>query len=491
MSLTAEAKVGAVVLLGIITLTYMTFKIGGFQLGDRGYPVSVVLPTVSGLDERAPVQISGVEVGHVEKITLQKGGGAKVTLLIRPGIEIPSDSRGVIASSGLLGDRFIEIVLGKETALLKANGTLLTAANKGADIEQLTGQVSDLITRFVKVADDLSAVTGSLRGAVGTKEGEQSLKDIIEHIRSLTKGVDDFVRANQASMGNSITNLEKFSVLLNKEGKELLNSVTNIAKKIERGEGTIGKLITDPGVYNKLESTMDDLKGSLASIRTITKRVEQGEGSIGKLFSDEKAYNNLNAALEGVSNTLGRIQKFKTNIGFRNEYQLADHENKGYFSVKLTPRQDKYYLLEVVDDPRGRVELTKNLTTSNGVPVSVSDLKTTRKFKISAMFGKRLPVLGLRIGLIESSFGLGGDLYANNDHLKLSMDVWDFDSVDPASSEPRMKVSAQYEVLRFIHVSAGYDQILNSNLDTFFVGAGLRFDDEDIQYLIGGLALSK
>lgn len=485
------------VILGAITLTFMTFKVGGFTLGDKGYHVSAVFPTVLGLEERAPVRISGVEVGKVDEITLEKRGatpakgGARVTLLINQGIEIPKDSTLSIASSGLLGDRFVEILPGQSKELLAEGGTLLSAPNKGADMEQLTGQVSDLITRFVKVADDVGAVTTSLRGAFGTKEGEQSLKDIIAHVRSLTKGIDDFVRSNQASMGNSISNLEAFSEFLNKEGQGLLKSLTKITKKIESGEGTVGKLIYDQGAYDKLSGTLDDLGGSLKSVRAITKKVEQGEGTIGKLFSDEKAYNNINTALEGVSNTLGRIQRFKTNVGFRNEYQLDGSENKGYFSLKLSPRQDKYYLVEIVDDPFGKVALKTNVTTTGGVPVTATDLETTRKMKFSAQFGKRLPHFGLRIGLMENAFGIGADLYSQNDHIKFSVDAWDFSSDDPLSKNPHIKVSAQYEILRYIHFGVGYDQILNSERNTLFVGAGLRFDDEDIQYLIGGLALSR
>ncbi|MBI3598218.1 MAG: hypothetical protein HY201_02010 [Nitrospirae bacterium] len=385
----------------------------------------------------------------------------------------------------------MEILLGHSQESLADNGTLLPSVNKGASVEQLTGQVADLITRFVKVADDVGAVTASLRGAFGTKEGEQSMKDIVDQVRSLTKGIDDFVRSNQESMGNSISNLESFSEFLNQEGQTLLKGLTKITKQIESGEGTVGKLIYDQGAYDKLSGTLDDLGGSLKSVQSITKKVEQGEGTIGKLFADEKAYNNLNTALEGVSNTLGRIQRFKTNVGFRNEYQLEESESKGYFSLTLSPRQDKYYLVELVDDPVGKVALTTNLTTKDGVPSTVTDLQTTRKLKFSAQFGKRLPSFGLRIGLMENAFGIGGDLYSQDDHLKFSVDAWDFNSDDPLSKKPHLKVSAQYELLRYIQFGVGYDQILNSERDTLFVGAGLRFDDEDIQYLIGGLALSR
>jgi len=491
LSFTTEAKVGVVVILGAIVLTFMTFKVGGFTLGDKGYRVSVVFPTVLGLEERAPVRISGVSVGVVEEIALSKMGGAIVTLLIRQGIEIPKDSAASIASSGLLGDRFVEILPGQNKALLADQGILSPAPNKGANMEQLTGQVADLITRFVKVADDVGAVTTSLRGAFGTKEGEQSMKDIVEQVRSLTKGIDDFVRSNQKSMGNSITNLEAFSNFLNKEGQELLKSLTKISKKIESGEGTVGKLIYDQGAYDKLSGTLDDLGGSLKSVNSITKKVERGEGTIGKLFSDEKAYNNLNTALEGVSNTLGRIQRFSTNVGFRNEYQMDSSKNKGYFTIILSPRQDKYYLVELVDDPLGKVALTTHLTTKDGVPSTATDLETTRKLKFSAEFGKRLPNFGLRIGLIENAFGIGGDVYSQDDHLKVSVDAWDFNSDDSLSKKPHLKVSAQYEILRYIQFGVGYDQILNSERNTLFVGAGLRFDDEDIKYLIGGISLSR
>ncbi len=478
------------VIVGVVVLTFMTFKVGGFTFGDKGYRISVAFPTVLGLEERAPVRISGVEVGKVESIALSKGG-ATATLLIDQGIEIPKDSAVSIASSGLLGDRFVEVILGQSKDALADGGTLLSAPNKGASMEQLTGQVSDLITRFVKVADDVGAVTTSLRGAFGTKEGEQSLKDIVENVRSLTKGIDDFVRSNQASMGNSISNLEEFSDFLNKEGQTLLKSLTKISQKIESGEGTVGKLIYDQGAYDKLSGSLDDLGGSLKSVRSITKKVEQGEGTIGKLFADEKAYNNINTALEGVSNTLGRIQRFQTNVGFRNEYQLDSSENKGYLSLKLSPRQDKYYLVELIDDPIGKIDLTTNVTTTNGVPVTRADLETKRKLKFSAQFGKRLPNVGLRIGLVENAFGIGGDIYSQDDHLKVSVDAWDFSSDDPLSKNPHIKVSAQYEVLRFIHFGVGYDQILNDQRETLFVGAGLRFDDDDIKYLIGGLSLSR
>ncbi len=486
MRFATETRVGIVVLLGAIVLTYMTFKVGGFQFREKGYRLFVVFPNVSGLDARAPVQVSGVEIGHVESVSLVEGG-ARITLFIRPDIEIKAGGFAAIRSSGLLGDRFVAIEPGKKPEIWK-EGDTLPASSEGADIDQLTGQVADLITRFLKVTEDVQAITASLREAFGTEEGTMALKDILAHVRSLTRGIDEFVSANRGAIGRSISNLEGFSKLLKEEGEGLLKGLTRITQKIESGEGTIGKLIYDQETYDKLYGTLDRLGGSLKSVQSITERVDRGEGTIGKLFSDETAYENLNTALEGVSSTLGRIQGFKTEVGFRNEYQLDENENKGYFSIQLSPRQDKYYLLEVVDDPRGKISLTSRLTTENGTPKTVTELETARKMKLSALFGKRLPSVGLRIGLMENAFGIGTDLYSKNDRLRFSFDAWDFSSDDPLSKEPHLKISAQYDILRHIHFAAGYDQMLNSELDTLFVGAGLRFEDDDLKYLLGGFS---
>ncbi len=486
MRFTTETKVGVVVLLGVVVLTYMTFKVGGLNLGSKGYRLFVIFSNVSGLDARAPVQVSGVEIGQVESVSLVEGG-ARITLLIRPEIKIKSGGFATIRSSGLLGDRFVAIEPGTKQAFLK-EGDTLSASLEGANIDQLSGQVSDLISRLLKIIDDVKTITASLRETVGTDEGERAMKDILAHVRSLTRGIDAFVSANQKSMGRSIENLEAFSKLLKEEGKGLIKGITRITEKIESGQGTIGKLIYDQDTHDKLFSTLENLDQSLKSIQSITQKVDRGDGTIGKLFSDEGVYNNLNSALGEVSSTLDRVKGFKTEVGFRNEYQLDENENKGYFSIKLSPRQDKYYLLEVVDDPRGKTVFTSRVTTENGTSSTFTELETTRKMKLSALFGKRLPWLGLRIGLMEKAFGIGTDLYAQNDHLRFSFDAMDFNSDDPLSKEPHLKVSAQYDLLRHIHLSVGYDQILNSKIDTLFVGAGLRFEDEDLKYLLGGLS---
>ncbi len=77
------------------------------------------------------------------------------------------------------------------------------------------------------------------------------------------------------------------------------------------------------------------------------------------------------------------------------------------------------------------------------------------------------------------------------DRLRFSLDAWDFNSEDPQMDNTRLKVTGALYFLKYFFVQAGYDNILNKDIDTFFIGGALRFEDEDLKYLLGsaGLAL--
>jgi phospholipid/cholesterol/gamma-HCH transport system substrate-binding protein len=477
--ISAEVKVGLVVLLGVVLLTYMTFTVGGFRFREKGYSLFGVFDTTAGLDKKSPVRVAGVEVGRVDNITLIDAH-AKVKFHINPDVQLKKGTQAAIRSTGLLGDKYVELIPGKGPEPLK-NGDTIRTVPQPSDLE-------NLMNRFGSIAEDIKAITASMREALGTETGQQSLKEIVANVREISQGISEFVQDNRKSLGKTIENLEVFSKSLREQGDRIMASLDDITRKVDKGEGTIGKLVNDDQVYNKLNRSLDDLGDSLKSINVVTKKVEKGEGTIGKLFTDEKAYDRLNTALEGLSNAVGRIERFRVDVGFRAEHQFYNGQSKGYFSLVLHPREDKYYLVEIIDDPRGRVTRTLNQVTVNGVPSTIEDIKTERRLKFTVQFGKRISELGLRIGLEENTFGVGADYYLFNDALRLSYDAWDFNSDDPEGQSTHMKAMATYTFLKYLSVNAGYDNFLNKKLDTFFFGAGLRFDDDDLKYLIGSAA---
>ena len=211
------------------------------------------------------------------------------------------------------------------------------------------------------------------------------------------------------------------------------------------------------------------------------KKIADGEGSIGKLVKDDRLYESLNKAAEGVNKQLGAIDRFRTFITFQADYLTKPKDAKGQFYVTLQPKPDKYYIFGIVGDPVANV--TTTTTTTNGS--TVKEEKAEKKIEFTAQFAKRFQDLALRIGLTENTLGVGADYFFLKDKAKLTADVWDFAKDEEGSKQPHVKVGVDYYIFKHIFLSAGGDNILNKKRRGAYVGAGVRFEDEDLKYLFG------
>ncbi|MBW2570261.1 MAG: MCE family protein [Deltaproteobacteria bacterium] len=120
--ISAEAKVGVFVVIGMIILGYMSMKVGKFTFGRAaGYDVKVYFDSVSGLAEDVQVEVAGVEVGRVRKISLEKGK-ALVVLKINSDVMLTKDVKAVIRTKGILGDKYVELIQGSSAAPLIQDG---------------------------------------------------------------------------------------------------------------------------------------------------------------------------------------------------------------------------------------------------------------------------------------------------------------------------------------------------------------------------------
>jgi phospholipid/cholesterol/gamma-HCH transport system substrate-binding protein len=152
--------------------------------------------------------------------------------------------------------------------------------------------------------------------------------------------------------------------------------------------------------------------------------------------------------------------------------------------LRLQPREDKYYLLEIIDDPRGRTT-TKTVVTQTNDPnlppvVHETSSTTSEGIKVSFQFAKQWYFLTGRFGIFEGSGGLGMDFEFFNKRLKLTADAFDF----TADEEPRIRFLASYEFLKHFYFTAGLDDLLNRSRIDYFVGTGLRFTDDDLKAIL-------
>ncbi len=133
-----ETVVGIFVIIGLLGVAYMTVKLGKISLfGDESYSLYARFASVSGLRAGNPVEIGGIEVGRVERLSIdQEKQMAVVELKIKKGIRIYDDAGASIKTAGLIGDKFVKIDPGGIGDILKPGGTI-TETTSPIDIEEL------------------------------------------------------------------------------------------------------------------------------------------------------------------------------------------------------------------------------------------------------------------------------------------------------------------------------------------------------------------
>lgn len=499
------------VLTGILLLAYMTIKVEHWAVGEKeGYKVRVIFNSVSGLDKKAQVRVAGVEVGRVEEIELL-ADKAEVWIQLQSEVRLHQDAEATIRAIGLMGEKYVELRGGSPHLPLIKSGDTIKAHEIEVDIDRLTSKLAML-------AEDLSAVTGSIRKVLGGDKGQQALQRILdnadrlssllnevvaenrntlrqamENINRLSLNLDllvaenkemvsgtmtkisllaqtltDVVQDNRQALATTIANLEKVSKTLEQQSPEVAQNLNRVLKNAD--EVLVENRENLKGGIEKLVVASNKLDTALSIVNDLGEKVKSGEGTIGKLFTDEEAYNNFSEGVKGIRDYFQRMSAFRTYLGIRSEYLVDEEETKSYVTLRLQPRDDRYFLLEVIDDPRGDASSTEDTTIDDD------------ELKFSIQIAKRFYDLTIRGGVIESEGGFGLDYEMFQDQLKFSLESWDFDADDP-----HLKFTTTYYFYDQLFLNAGVDDIINDDRRSVFVGAGILFSDDDIKFLITSL----
>lgn len=265
------ARVGLFFLLGL-ALIWVTFETlsGGKVFEKKGYTLVAGFDTLKELKQGDEVRMAGVKIGAVGQTRLA-GRRAEAILDINPGIEIKDDALATISMAGLIGTNYISIDLGSPNA---------PTLQPGAEIRTRT--TPDLNT----IMSDLGNLGQKLDGALSSLS--QSLNGDPQH-PGLLKNLNELVTENRADVKATVANLRE------------------VTDKINRGEGTIGKLVNSPQLHDELLSTITEIKGAageaktfIANAQSIIDQVKSGKGAIGALVFDQKAGDDLKASIANL-----------------------------------------------------------------------------------------------------------------------------------------------------------------------------------------------
>lgn len=503
-------RVGLLVIAALgILFGFLTFSKKGGMEKDEAVEVYAFFKDASGLGKKSRVQIAGIPVGEITGIELV-GLRAKVTIRIKKEIGVRRNASLTKRSESLLGDYLIDLAPGTEEFPPIENGEEIKSVLDAPGMEAVMGSLQ-------LIAQDVQQVTKSLRNVLGGDKGQASLESILANLTTLTAAVDKTVRDTSSRLDQILGNIEGISGdvrrITTKEQASISNIVTNldvISKDVRDVIATVKRVVGENegevgGGVASVKETLAKLDRTLGNIEEVSKNIKDGKGPVGALVSNERLGQKLSDTLEDVSDFAGRLTGMELEVGVRTDYLVNQGAAKIFVSGRLMPKPDKYYLIEAVDDPRGSVEtvLVQNNPPGAGEPAVQKQVRTKETLKFSAQFAKRFSFLTLRLGIIESTGGVGLDLnvpikffyYSRwlEDALVVKVDAFNF-SVEQLTL-PRIRATVRFTPIEHVYVNVGIDDALNNqNRDTltnklisgrdFFVGAGVYFTDSDLKSLL-------
>ncbi len=478
----AAAKVGAFFVIALILAGLLVWRIEDLRIGrGKAQRLSVAFKDVAGLDAKSTVRVAGVRVGKVAKIRIDRPTGrAIVDMDIDGDVDLRQGASAAVANLGLLGEKYVELVPGPVGAAPLPEGSVLQG-----DVPVTFDQITRL-ARDIEV--DVKGISSNLNQSLGGPQGEERLRTIVENVRIITDDLRVMVATNRTNVDSTLANFKEFSGMMVQLVDRLDQLVASNQANVSQGIANIKE------ISQKLETTADNLND-------ITGRIREGKGTVGKLIESEETHKNLNDALiavkegvGGLNKALGQVGRTKLDLGVRTEMLTRFSKGKGYLTLDVVPPESpRFYRLEVASEPFGRrVQDTTTYTVVN--PDGHTDVFLVDKqdykydFAISALFGWRWKDFALRAGVIESTGGAGIDYAILKNRLRFSADVWDFNRPDFSA---HAKVSTRYYFSPSVYATAGWDDLLNRSrkADSLFVGAGVRWTDDDIKYLLGSIPI--
>jgi phospholipid/cholesterol/gamma-HCH transport system substrate-binding protein len=518
--------------LGIFT--YMLFHLGVFRLNVRKFkPYRTTFCDVSGLTEKADVKIAGVKIGWVDSIEL-RNDGAFVGLMINNKCCMRQDAYAVIRQDGLLGARYVDLVSGSPNQpILSPGSTLQQPGESVVSVESLMGQLKQITGNVLQVTDSLNKAFGAREQSGKIESFVENLTKASERIAQIADVLDRAVSSNDKNINDLVCNV----CCLSNDIKEVVpeirqnlarlgdrldgdifpafqESIEKIAHVFDRDFGTVARKLESTA--NSIESLVADARERVQDVGDISSKIKRGEGVLGKLISDDSVYCDIQHVTTSFRQSIQKFDDMKVVVDARGESMTQPVDcykycnNYGYIDVLFYTTPQWFYGLSIVTSERGWPERSRTqecyfnkdyqLVDPDAIVLDTGNIKVTPNIektrlkrnaaridlRVGKMFGNGFTLRG---GSFENTFGFALDyaLPMRSDIIQwiTSLEAYDFYGRNRLKWDrrPHLKWCNRVYLFNNIYFTFGVDDFVSKYNKNGYWGFGLRFSDDDLKHV--------
>lgn len=388
MKWNAEAKVGLVTIVGVLLFTYVILTLAHAEIfGKPGFEIRAMFQDANGLQKGNSVRYVGVNVGKVEKVTPSRDG-VEVLLRLDKGTEIPRDSKISITTDGLLGEKMVSIIPGKDKDHLLASGDVLDGV-QGKTMDDVMANANEVISGANELVHNMNKI-------VGNPQNQAALSQSLQNVAALTGQTNQMLDANAGNIQQITTNMAAMTAQMNA-------SLQNLD-----GDG----------------ATTDSVRAMAANMKDVTARFDTIARSMEQMTTDPQSKADIQTTLRNTAEITEKV----------------NHILNGASGIEAGGEAGLLY-----NDTKNKTGAHVNFKVYRGDSFALIGAEQIGDgTNLNLQYGLRRQDFESRLGLINGELGAGIDFF-HTGPLRLSLEGYDPD-------DWRYRLKAQYRILPDIYL---------------------------------------
>lgn len=280
-----EIRVGFTVFVASLILIVGLMWFQGFKVGRGTYQIHAAFPMVGGIGPGDKVNLNGVEMGSVKRVQLRERD-VLLTMDINRRARIPDDSRIVLQTVGIMGERIITVLLGTSDKFLEPGATMQGVYEPG---------ITEALAFLGNIMDDLTELTKDMQQIAGTLTQGNKLKGIVDNLAEISGRLRALIERDAPGFESGVQSFRR--------------SAETMDKLLARNEGNIDTLMTSfasaskdfPELVKRMRAVTDELA-------EITDSLQKNDNTLGALMNDRALMDRLEQAVKNLDDLVTDVK---------------------------------------------------------------------------------------------------------------------------------------------------------------------------------------
>ncbi|HEY0751517.1 MAG TPA: MlaD family protein [Chitinophagaceae bacterium] len=284
MKINNETKVGILSITALVLLVLGFNFLKGRDLFNRSNKLYMVFYDLGGLTKSNEVKINGYVIGKVYELNAKDKNvnGIVATINLSEDVNIPDNSTAVI-SSPIIGASYIDIEKGSSTVYLQPGDTLKTRIDVGI-LDDVKSQLTPTLTSVREGIDSLKLLLSNVN-KLFTNESRANLQQTLSNLSMATNSLNKLMDTEKGALAMSLNNVNAITANL----KNNNDSITATISNAKRATAKLADL--------EIQPVIDTLSRTISQLKSVVAKIDSKDGTLGALINDKAIYNKLHDAI--------------------------------------------------------------------------------------------------------------------------------------------------------------------------------------------------